>query len=289
MNILFTAPTVCNLWNNLIRIRCPLVARHGVQCCSRRRWFWTVQRRADSGRGGSTCQCWRPPICLSGAHSSRCITHTRKNACQLLGRRYFFKFVKRIAKMCNLVFIFRFYSFSRWIWNKIRVYNLISVFHNPAGLETIDDEAVKIIVIAVEQQLRSLVKGLLMQRNGYKLRDGIFPHAVGSKIPNPWTLNTQRRLNMGGARMADVAETLDVDGKMPAGAGMKKEEISKNNQYICFKISCSRRRPSRRDWSSCPRWTTDDFGHGAERSFWGRMCRLRWRRRVLGETLQASG
>ena len=87
------------------------------------------------------------------------------------------------------------------------------------GLESVDDEAVKIIVLAVEQQLRTLVKGLLMQRNGYKLRDGKFPHAVGSKIPNPWVLNTQRRLNIGSKRMADVAELLNVDRKTATAAG----------------------------------------------------------------------
>lgn len=40
------------------------------------------------------------------------------------------------------------------------------------GLEGADEDAVRVVVLAVEQQLRRLVQGLLMQRNGYHMRDG---------------------------------------------------------------------------------------------------------------------
>ena len=51
-----------------------------------------------------------------------------------------------------------------------------------------------LVLLAVEQQLRKLVTALLVQRNGFKVREGSFPHAVGSRVPNPWLRNAQRRL-----------------------------------------------------------------------------------------------
>jgi transcriptional adapter 1 len=97
------------------------------------------------------------------------------------------------------------------------------------GLETVEDEAVKLVLLAVEQQLRKLVTALLMQRNGYKVREGNFPYAVGTPVPNPWLRNVQRRLRQEGGATGprEVAETLpdapdklllaDVDPLVPVG------------------------------------------------------------------------
>jgi hypothetical protein len=57
----------------------------------------------------------------------------------------------------------------------------------------VDDEAVSLMVGAVEQFLRNLISSVLMDRSGYRLRDNKVPFAVGNDCPNPWLLNTQRR------------------------------------------------------------------------------------------------
>ncbi len=115
------------------------------------------------------------------------------------------------------------------------------------GLDTVDDEAVKLVLLAVEQQLRKLVMALLVQRNGYKVReDGSFVHSVGSSVPNPWLRNVQRRLRQEGATSGprEIAETLpdapdkllvaDVDPLVPIG----RPTIVDEDQVAALEDSC---------------------------------------------------
>ena len=55
-----------------------------------------------------------------------------------------------------------------------------------------DEEVVRIIVMAVEQELRNIVTALLMDRNGYRQKLGA-PFAVGNPAPDPWILNIRKK------------------------------------------------------------------------------------------------
>lgn len=58
------------------------------------------------------------------------------------------------------------------------------------GLDAVDDEAVCLVLAAVEQHLKSIVMAVLSRRHAYKLREGRFVHAVGAVLPNPYTMNS---------------------------------------------------------------------------------------------------
>lgn len=118
------------------------------------------------------------------------------------------------------------------------------------GIEKVEDEAVTMVLLAVEQQLRKLVTALLVQRNGYKVREGNFPHAVGSRVPNPWLRNVQRRLlrqevSYSGPR--EVAEVLpdppeklliaDIDPMVPVG----RQTVTDEDQIAALEDVCAAR------------------------------------------------
>ena len=118
------------------------------------------------------------------------------------------------------------------------------------GIEKVEDEAVTLVLLAVEQQLRKLVTALLVQRNGYKVREGNFPHAVGSRVPNPWLRNVQRRLlrqevSYSGPR--EVAEVLpdppeklliaDIDPLVPVG----RQTVTDEDQIAALEDVCAAR------------------------------------------------
>lgn len=58
------------------------------------------------------------------------------------------------------------------------------------GLDAVDDEAVRLVLAAVEYHLKSIVMAVVSRRRAYKLREGRFIHAVGTVLPNPYTMNT---------------------------------------------------------------------------------------------------
>ena len=89
------------------------------------------------------------------------------------------------------------------------------MFHVFKGMESTggaDEDVVRLIVLAVEQQLRNLVTALLMDRNGYRLRLGA-PYAVGTPAPDPWLLNSHRRKH-GSKRFAST-ESLNPEHPVP--------------------------------------------------------------------------
>ncbi len=63
------------------------------------------------------------------------------------------------------------------------------------SLSGVDETAVELLLKAVEDQLRLLVTALVMRRRGFRTREGrFFPHSFGVQRPNPWLLNTERKL-----------------------------------------------------------------------------------------------
>ena len=60
------------------------------------------------------------------------------------------------------------------------------------GPGNVEEDVVRIIVMAVEQELRNIVTALLMDRNGYRLKLGV-PYAVGGPAPDPWILNIRKK------------------------------------------------------------------------------------------------
>jgi len=118
------------------------------------------------------------------------------------------------------------------------------------GIEKVEDEAVTLVLLAVEQQLRKLVTALLVQRNGYKVREGNCPHAVGSRVPNPWLRNVQRRLlrqEVSYAGPREVAEVLpdppeklliaDIDPLVPVG----RQTVTDEDQIAALEDACAAR------------------------------------------------
>ena len=118
------------------------------------------------------------------------------------------------------------------------------------GVEKVEEEAVSLVLLAVEQQLRKLVTALLVQRNGYKVREGNYPHSVGSRAPNPWLKNVQRRLLRQEASFAgprEVAEVLpdppekllmaDIDPLVPVG----RQTVTDLDQVAALEDACATR------------------------------------------------
>ena len=99
------------------------------------------------------------------------------------------------------------------------------------GLEGVEDQAVEMAVTAVESQLRSLITAMIVSRNGYKLQDGV-PVQIGSVIPDPWLLNSQRRLHTPN-EPADVVDTLK-DDLIPVGRPL----ISNSQHRAMLEVAC---------------------------------------------------
>lgn len=51
------------------------------------------------------------------------------------------------------------------------------------GLDGIQDDAAKLLSLAVESQLKSVMSVIVMTRKGYQLRDGCFRHSFGTQWP----------------------------------------------------------------------------------------------------------
>ncbi|KAJ8299920.1 hypothetical protein KUTeg_021439, partial [Tegillarca granosa] len=54
------------------------------------------------------------------------------------------------------------------------------------GLDDVVDEAVKLVMQAVESQLKNIISMVLTSRNGYKVREKKFKFAVGTQAQNPY-------------------------------------------------------------------------------------------------------
>jgi len=82
------------------------------------------------------------------------------------------------------------------------------------GLEGVEDKAVELTMVAVEQQLRTIVTALLCSRNPYREREGVI-HSVGTPVPNPWLRNTQASLRRAASSAATQATLLNEAGIAP--------------------------------------------------------------------------
>jgi len=83
------------------------------------------------------------------------------------------------------------------------------------GLEGVEDEAVELTMVAVEQQLRTIVTALLCSRNPWRARSGV-RHGVGTPVPNPWLRNTQSRFRRAASVTATEATLLNEAGLAPS-------------------------------------------------------------------------
>lgn len=81
--------------------------------------------------------------------------------------------------------------------------------------------------------------GLLMKRRGFKLREHRYPHAVGSKVANPWLINCQ---NIRGAKddIVEVSETQD-DAKTGGEGAVppSRPTIEDAEQKEMFELACA--------------------------------------------------
>ena len=76
-------------------------------------------------------------------------------------------------------------------------------------LDEVEDDAAKLVLKAVETQMKDIITALIMKRKGFKMRDDKFPFAVGSKRPNPYLFNTENRLH--GKSLEVVSEENNED------------------------------------------------------------------------------
>lgn len=75
-----------------------------------------------------------------------------------------------------------------------------------------DPEVVNLICLAAEQQIRTIIMALLMDKRGFRLRDKSFPYAVGVPAPDPWLTNSKRRRQADGGleKTSDSVELVNV-------------------------------------------------------------------------------
>lgn len=66
------------------------------------------------------------------------------------------------------------------------------------GLDNVEDDVVRLMMLAIEVQLKNVISAVLQKRNAYKLREGKFCHSVGTQVPQPFLRNS-----------ADIYETTD--------------------------------------------------------------------------------
>lgn len=55
------------------------------------------------------------------------------------------------------------------------------------GLVSIDEAVIKLLMQALEVELKNIITQVLSRRNGYKMRERRFLHGMGTQVPNPYT------------------------------------------------------------------------------------------------------
>ncbi|XP_071154203.1 transcriptional adapter 1-like isoform X2 [Mytilus edulis] len=60
------------------------------------------------------------------------------------------------------------------------------------GLEDVSDTAVKLIMQAIENQLKNIISQVLSKRSGYKVREKKFKYAMGTQVLNPYLRHTSQ-------------------------------------------------------------------------------------------------
>ncbi|KAF0288182.1 Transcriptional adapter 1 [Amphibalanus amphitrite] len=59
-----------------------------------------------------------------------------------------------------------------------------------AGLDSVADNAVDVVMLAVQQCLKNVLTSVLSRKSGYRLRNGRFLYGIGTGAPNPYLRNT---------------------------------------------------------------------------------------------------
>lgn len=70
--------------------------------------------------------------------------------------------------------------------DKMLIHGRMFVIAWDSGLESVDDRAVQLVLIAIKQKVRDIILALLSRRSAYKLRDGRMQHSLGCAPPNPY-------------------------------------------------------------------------------------------------------
>ncbi|KAG5847472.1 transcriptional adapter 1 [Anguilla rostrata] len=79
------------------------------------------------------------------------------------------------------------------------------------GLDNVNEDAVSMLVYAVEVHLKDVLTAVISRRKAYRLRDGLFPYAFGSDItPQPYLKNSV-------AAYHAVTECPPPSASLPAG------------------------------------------------------------------------
>jgi len=75
-----------------------------------------------------------------------------------------------------------------------------------------DPEVISLICLAAEQQVRSIITALFMDKKGFKLMDSKLPHKIGLPAPDPWLRGSKRRRHADGGveRSSDHVEMVSV-------------------------------------------------------------------------------
>lgn len=58
------------------------------------------------------------------------------------------------------------------------------------GLEDVNDDVVRALMLAIEIQLKTVLMAVMSRRNGYQIREGSFKHSMGVDLPRPSIRNS---------------------------------------------------------------------------------------------------
>lgn len=100
------------------------------------------------------------------------------------------------------------------------------------GLRDVSDNAVKLVMQSVEQQLKNIISHVISRRNGYKLREKRFKFAMGTDVANPYTRHKHMFHDMSVESEATIISEKGShipSTKLPAdyGVGYSAEQISR--------------------------------------------------------------
>lgn len=75
------------------------------------------------------------------------------------------------------------------------MYGRVYVCAWETGLDEIEERAVKLIAIAVQQQMKAILTTICARRSAYKIREGRFIHSIGCTPTNPYLKNAYKISN----------------------------------------------------------------------------------------------
>jgi len=104
------------------------------------------------------------------------------------------------------------------------------------GLDNVEDDAVRLMLFAVEHHLKSILTTVFTRRNGYSLREGRFVYAMGTPTPDPY-----RRRSFCGDSPADWPTGVSCQGDHVPSIKPTYDQAEANAVYH---LACSKERRS---------------------------------------------